>query len=158
MVKGPWLLTLSYTSYFMILSQIWYTKFRHNNVQYNILLHRVKETLNLQKTNNSMTTSSNGNIFHVTGPLCGDFTGHRWIPAQRPVTRSFDVFFDLRLNKRLSKQSRRRWFETPSHSLWRICSELIPRWGVLCVFKITFDRILRRSHCNSYRTKQIKHC
>ena len=28
------------------------------------------------------------------------------IPAQRPVTRSFDVFFDLRLNKRLSKQSR----------------------------------------------------
>ena len=29
-------------------------------------------------------------------------------PSQRPVTRSFDVFFDLRLNKRLSKQSRRR--------------------------------------------------
>ena len=28
--------------------------------------------------------------------LCGEFTGHRWIPpAQRPVTRSFDVFFDL---------------------------------------------------------------
>ena len=26
-------------------------------------------------------------------------------PAQRPVTRNFDVFFDLRLNKRLSKQS-----------------------------------------------------
>ena len=26
-------------------------------------------------------------------------------PAQRPVTRSFDVFFDLRLNKQLSKQS-----------------------------------------------------
>ena len=29
---------------------------------------------------------------------------HRWIPSQRPVTRSFEVFFDLRLNKRLSKQ------------------------------------------------------
>ena len=39
---------------------------------------------------------------------------HRWIPAQRPVTRSFDAFFDLRLNKRLSKQSRGWWFETPS--------------------------------------------
>ena len=26
------------------------------------------------------------------------------LPAQRPVTRNFDVFFDLRLNKRLSKQ------------------------------------------------------
>ena len=33
--------------------------------------------------------------------------------------RSFDVFFDLRLNKRLSKQSIRRWFERPSRSLWR---------------------------------------
>ena len=40
-------------------------------------------------------------------------------PSQRPVTRSFDVFFHLRLNKRLSKQSRRRWFETPSDSLLR---------------------------------------
>ena len=34
-------------------------------------------------------------------------------PTQRPVTRSFDVFFDLRLNKRLSKQSWSRWFEMP---------------------------------------------
>ena len=44
------------------------------------------------------------------------------IPSQRPVTRSFDVFFDLRVNKRLSKQSRRRWFETPPSSLWRHCN------------------------------------
>ena len=50
-------------------------------------------------------TSANGNIFRVTGHSCGEFTGLRWIPAQRLVTRSFDVFFDLRLNKRLSKQS-----------------------------------------------------
>ena len=27
-----------------------------------------------------MMTSSNRNIFRVTGPLCGEFTGHRWIP------------------------------------------------------------------------------
>ena len=40
-------------------------------------------------------------------------------PAQRPVTRSFDVFFDLRLNKRLSKQSWGWWFETLSRPLWR---------------------------------------
>ena len=33
-------------------------------------------------------------------------------PVQRPVTRSFDVFFDLRLNKQLSKQSWGSWFET----------------------------------------------
>ena len=44
-------------------------------------------------------------------------------PSQRPVTRRFDVFFDLRLNKRLSKQSRRRWFKTPSRSLWRHCND-----------------------------------
>ena len=60
-------------------------------------------------------TSSNGNIFRVTGHLCGEFTG----PAQRPVTRSFYVFFDLRLNKRLSKQSWDWWFETLPGPLWR---------------------------------------
>ena len=40
-------------------------------------------------------------------------------PTQRPVTRSFDVFIDLRPNKRLSKQSWGCWFETPSRPLWR---------------------------------------
>ena len=48
--------------------------------------------------------SSNENIFRGTGHLCREFKpvpGE--FPAQRPVTRSFDVFFDLRLNKRLSK-------------------------------------------------------
>ena len=64
-------------------------------------------------------TSSNGNIFRVTGPLCGEFTGPGEFPAQRPVTRSFDVFFDLRLYKRLSKQPLGWWFETPAWSLWR---------------------------------------
>ena len=47
----------------------------------------------------------------------------REFPTQRPVTRSFDVFFALRLNKRLSKQPRGWWFETPSWSLWRQCNE-----------------------------------
>ena len=43
-------------------------------------------------------------------------------PLQMPVMRSFDIFFDLRLNKRLSKQWKCRWFETPSRSLWRHCN------------------------------------
>ena len=64
-------------------------------------------------------TSSNGNIFRATGPLCGEFTGPGEFPTQRPVTRSFDVYFDLRLNKRLSKQPWGWWFETLSWSLWR---------------------------------------
>ena len=50
-------------------------------------------------------------------PVTGEF------PAQRPVTQSFDVFFDLHLNKRLSKQTKRRWFETQSCPLWRHCNE-----------------------------------
>ena len=49
-------------------------------------------------------TSSNENIFRVTGPLCGEFTGPGEFHAKRPVMRSFDVFFDLHLNKWLSKQ------------------------------------------------------
>ena len=46
-----------------------------------------------------MMTSSNGNIFRVTGPLCWEVTGPGEFPTKAPVTRSFDVFFDLRLNK-----------------------------------------------------------
>ena len=70
-------------------------------------------------------TSSNGNIFRVTilaicagnSPVPGEF------PAQRPVTRRFDVFFDLRLNNRLSKYSWGWWFETLWRPLWRQCNE-----------------------------------
>ena len=46
-------------------------------------------------------------------------------PAQRPVARSFDVFFDLRLNKQLSKQSWGGWFETLSCPLWRHCYDVV---------------------------------
>ena len=67
-----------------------------------------------------MMTSSN---FRVTGHLCGEFTGPSEFPTQRPATRSCDVFFDLRLNKRLSKQSWNWWFETLSRPLWRHCNE-----------------------------------
>ena len=69
-----------------------------------------------------MMTSSNGNIFRVTGPLCGEFTGPGEFPAQRPVTWNFDVFFSLHPNKRLSKPPWGWWFETPSWSLWRQCN------------------------------------
>ena len=63
-----------------------------------------------------MMTSSNGNIFRVTGPLCE-------FPSQSPVTRSFDVLFHPCLNKRLNKQSWGWWFETPSRSVWRHCND-----------------------------------
>ena len=53
-----------------------------------------------------------------TSPVTGEF------PTQRPVTWRFEVSFDLRLNKRLSKQSWGWWFETPSRSLWRHRNEM----------------------------------
>ena len=77
----------------------------------------------LRITDHSMMTSSNG-IFFASLALCAGnspVTGE--FPSQEPVTLSFDVFFDLYLNKRLSKAPRRRWFETGS--LWRHCSELV---------------------------------
>ena len=57
-------------------------------------------------------------ICAVNSPVNGEF------PSQRPMTRSFDVFFYLRLNKRLSKQGWGWWFETLSRPLWRHCNEM----------------------------------
>ena len=60
-------------------------------------------------------------------PVTGGF------PSQRPVTRSFDIFFDVCMTKRLSKQSRCRWFEAPWHSLWRHCNALITYFTDACM-------------------------
>ena len=61
-------------------------------------------------------------LFAGNSPVTGEF------PSQRPVTRSFDVFFDLRPNKRWSKQSWGWWFKTPPHSLWRHCNVHVTTW------------------------------
>ena len=55
-------------------------------------------------------------------PVGMESIGDRWFPSKRPVTWNFDVFFDLRLNKRLRKQCKRWWFGTSSPSLWRHCN------------------------------------
>ena len=86
-------------------------------------------------------------------------------PAQRPMTRSFEVFFDLRLNIRLSKQSWGRWFETQSCPLWRQCNDALetihlqiddwkdgwwdrqtdgPTWWIQCT-RPTFNQLCGRS-------------
>ena len=59
-------------------------------------------------------------------PVSGEF------PAQRTVTRSFDVFFDLRLHKWLSKQSWGWWFETLSRPLWRHRNGLAMNANITC--------------------------
>ena len=58
-------------------------------------------------------------------PVTGRF------PSPRPVTPRFNAFFDLHLNKRLRKQSKRRWFETPFCSLWCHCNALC-YWLCVC--------------------------
>ena len=85
-------------------------------------------------------TSSNGNIFRVTGYLWWEFTGHRWIPRTKASEAEL-WFFDLRLNKRLNEQSRGMWFEMPLRRLWRHCNVsggtilmlgwLVVRWDLL---------------------------
>ena len=80
-------------------------------------------------------TSSNGNIIPVTGPLCEEFTGPGEIPTQRPLTRSFDVFFEPRLYKRWSMQPWGWWFETPSSSLWRHCNGY--NWFLIDLFQLS---------------------
>ena len=58
-------------------------------------------------------------------PVPGEF------PTQRPVTRSFDVYFDLRPNKRLSKQSWGWWFETQFRPSWRHRNV---SWSLQCLY------------------------
>ena len=101
-----------------------------------------------------MMTSSNGNIFRVTGHLCGEFTDPGEFHTQRPVTRSFDVYFDLRPNKRLSKQLWGWWFETHRRSLWRhrnvpyTKSNIVKKKSTSSPFQ-EMDKLLRFiwSHC-----------
>ena len=54
-----------------------------------------------------------------TSAVTGEF------PAQKPVMQSFDLFFNLRLNKGLSKQPLGWWFETAMPSLWRQCNDAL---------------------------------
>ena len=75
-------------------------------------------------------------------PVPGEF------PAQRPVTRSFDVFFDMRLNKWLSKQSRGWWFETLLCRLWSHCNDIIVVLD--CSVAISRDWGLSEYSCEFY--------
>ena len=65
----------------------------------------------------SMMTSSNGNIFRVTGPLCGEFTGYRWIPGTKSSDAELWCF-----DPWSSKQWWGWWFEAPSRPTWRHCN------------------------------------
>ena len=87
-----------YTKNMYLIKKWWHKRFHDMGV----VTSDARVLLSVTGTlDNFMMTSSNGSIFRVTGLLCGEFTGPRWIPrtgefpAQRPATRSFDVFFGL---------------------------------------------------------------
>ena len=78
--------------------------------------------LGVSRQHHQMETCSMSLALYERNPLVtGGF------PSQRPVTCSFDIFFDLRLNKWLSNPLRHRWFQMPLHSLWHHCN-----WDILC--------------------------
>ena len=113
---------------------------RYNRIDYEQISHSYGTTAHYEYKNTQrfsvieiktlvskfdMMTSSSGNIFGVTSLLCGEFTCHRWIPRKKVSDAELWFFFDLRLNKRLSKQSQGWWFETPPRSLWRHCNDTV---------------------------------
>ena len=81
------------------------------------------------KTFSELLTLCAGNA-----PVIGEF------PWQRPVTRIFDALFDLALNERLSKQSRRWWFETPLCPLWCHCN--VQKLVLMLVFSWYINNIV----------------
>ena len=80
-------------------------------------------------------TSSNANSFRVTGPLWGEFTGHRWIPLTKASNTKLWCFLNLRLNEGMSKQPKYRWIETPSRSLWCHCKI----YHLICIMDSSFS-------------------
>ena len=106
--SAPWRYHISAPNFFTLLCKKRKRYIRH------ILCSACKQHESTPWRRHQMETfSSLLAICAGNSPVSGEF------PAQRPVTRGFDVFYNLRPDKRLSKQSWGWWFETPSHSLWR---------------------------------------
>ena len=82
-----WRLIYGYCTALIYLVKLW----NSSELNASLVINNFAPPLTLFKM--AMMTSSNGNIFRVTGPLCRESTGE--FPSQRPVTRHFDVFFDL---------------------------------------------------------------
>ena len=71
-------------------------------------IYGIERDMCLSRVTKCMIFSASLAICAGNSPVTSEF------PAQRPVTQSFNVFYDLRQNKRLSKQWWGWWFETPS--------------------------------------------
>ena len=105
--------------YFLILVSTWYEWCNNHYLLCSVFV----QVLEIQVGYHKSWRRHQMETFSTLLALCArnsQVTGE--FSSQKPVTRSFDVVFDPRLNKRLSKQSRRRWFETPLRSLLRHCN------------------------------------
>ena len=111
-VKQPWR-TRAITSWEFTMNRYYNDNKRaHQNVYIFVVYHI-----------SIMTTSSNGNIFCVTGPLWGKSTSHQCNPLTKASDAELWYFLWFVPEQQLGKQSKRRRFETPSGSLWRPCND-----------------------------------
>ena len=107
-----------------------HTKFKTGDITLiqQIYIHQIFSPYTPMFTD-TMMTSSKENIFCVTGNLCREITGHRCIPCTKANEVKFDVFFDLRLNKRLSKNGEADDFKRHrSHYDVIVMSKCMLRW------------------------------
>ena len=103
-----------------------------------------------------MMTSSNGNIFRVTGPLCGEFTGYRWIP----LTKASDAELWCFLWSASWINGWGWWFETLSRSLWRHCNDLSCIVNVMAAVDLLTRGTLNTSTINKvcWKIKAFIYC
>ena len=92
------------------------------NVWYGLTTNMCENSMFISVINNSWWRHQMGTFSALLAICAGNSPVTGEFPSQRPVTRSFDVFFDLRQNTRLRKQTRRPWFETLSRSSWCHCN------------------------------------
>ena len=121
----PWCLCIKTRCLYFLYSQPWWFSEFHEYPNalgtWDLFLRSINREGHIRLTRQYMMTMAQWtcNISHDNIIKWKHFP--RYWPVVRGNHRSFDVFFDLRLNKRLSKQSRCRWFETSSRSIWRHC-------------------------------------
>ena len=123
--------------------KIWFNRNQISMYQHQTLIFQM---LNYFRQNRSWWRHQMETFSALLVICAGNWPGTGEFPSQRPVTQSFDVFFDLRLNKRLSKQSWGWWFETPSpHYDVTVMDAFVSQQDTDLVYPLEFSQ--RRARC-----------
>ena len=114
-------------------------------------IHHIQEAFDIAWWRHQVETFSASLSFCAKiSPVTGEF------PAQRPVKRGFDVFFDLGLHQQLSKQCRCQWFGTPWYSLWRHRQCYAPMSFGWLIFQMWLNNFsARRTHTVRWMQRKI---